>query len=258
MSEGPLIRLEGRVALISGASSGLGAHFARALVAAGARVVLIARREEPLEALANGWCASGGEALGVGADVTDEASLVAAFDVAERRFGCVDTIIANAGAASGGRSTDVDKTDLQRVSDTNLLGTYLLVREAAKRMIAAGSRETQRGRVVLIGSITSRQNHTGDALYAATKAGIAHLGRQLAKEWIRQGINVNTIEPGWIETELNASFTHSEAGVAAVAALPRRRLQDRESLTDMVLYLCADRSAMVTGATFTLDDGQSL
>jgi NAD(P)-dependent dehydrogenase (short-subunit alcohol dehydrogenase family) len=253
-----MFRLDGRTALISGASSGLGAGFARLLALAGARVVLGARRLDRVEALADELAQAGAGALGVRLDVTDGASVAAAFDAAEAAFGTVDTIIANAGTAAGGRSTDVPEGDIRRVIDTNLLGVYLVAREGAKRLIAGGSRGRENGRILLIGSITARQNHTGDAAYAASKIGIAHLARQFAKEWARQGINVNTIEPGWIHTEINDDWSRSEAGRAAVAALPRRRIQAQDSLDDMVLYLCSDRSRAVTGATFTIDDGQSL
>ena len=253
-----MLRLDGRTALIAGASSGLGAEFARLFASAGARVVLGARRLERVEALADELERDGAEALGVKLDVSDDALVSAAFDAAESRFGTVDTVVANAGTASGGRSTDLAESAIRRVIDTNLLGTYLVARQAAKRLIASGSREHENGRILFIGSITAEQNHTGDAAYAATKIGIAHLARQFAREWARQGINVNTIQPGWIHTELNDDWFHSEDSRAAIAALPRRRMQAKESLQDMVLYLCSDRSRAITGATFTIDDGQSL
>ena len=253
-----MLRLDGRTALISGASSGLGAGFARLLASAGARVVLGARRLDRVEALARELEAGGAEALAVQLDVSDEQQVVAAYDAAEARFGTVDTIIANAGTASGGRSTDVAERDARRVIDTNLLGTYLVAREGARRLIAGGSREREHGRILFIGSITAQQNHTGDAAYAATKIAVAHLARQFAREWARQGINVNTLQPGWIRTGINESFTRSDEGRAAIATLPRQRLQLPESLHDMVLFLCSDQSRAVTGTTFTIDDGQSL
>lgn len=253
-----MLRLDGRTALITGASSGLGAGFARLLAGAGARVVLGARRGDRVRALAAELEGEGAGALGVELDVSDEDQVAAAFDAAEARFGTVDTIIANAGTARGGRSTEVTASAIRQVLDTNLLGTYLVARQGAKRLIAAGSREREHGRILFIGSITAQQQHTGDPAYAATKIAVAHLARQFAKEWARQGINVNTIQPGWIHTELNDAFTRSDEGRAAIAALPRRRLQGPESLHDMVLFLCSDRSRAVTGATFTIDDGQSL
>lgn len=253
-----MISLQGRTALITGASSGLGAGFARLLAGAGARVVLGARRRERVEALARELEQTGAEALGVFLDVSDEASVIAAYDEAEAHFGVVDSIVCNAGIAAGGRSTEVPADDVRRLIDTNLLGTYLVAREGAKRLIGNGCRDSESGRILLVGSIVAHQHHTGDAAYAATKIAVAHLGRQFAKEWARQGINVNTIEPGWIHTELNDTWFHSEQSREAVAGLPRKRMQEPESLNDMVLYLCSDDSRVVTGATFTIDDGQSL
>ena len=128
----------------------------------------------------------------------------------------------------------------------------------ARRLIASGSREHGRGRVVLIGSITAEMNGTGDAMYAASKAALSHLGRQFARDWVRQGINVNCIQPGWIATEINAQWFSTERGQAEIAALHRRRLLEADPVNDMLLYLLSDRARQVTGSTFTIDDGQSL
>lgn len=253
-----MFRLDGRVALIAGASSGLGAGFAKVLAGAGAKVVLGARRTDRLEMLAEDIRKAGGQAIAVELDVTDEGSVIAAFDQAEAAFGTVDTILCNAGVGTGGRSTDTVLEGVRQVIDTNLLGPYLVAREGARRLIASGSRERGNGRIVMTGSITAHQNGMGDAAYAATKAGLAHLARQFAKEWVRQGINVNVIEPGWIRTEINAGTDQTEQGRGWIAALPRRRLQSEESLHPMLLYLASDASAEVTGTVFTIDDGQSL
>lgn len=251
-------RLDGRAVLIAGASSGIGAGFARAVATAGGRVVLGARRLDRTQALAAEIAAAGGEAFAVPLDVTDETSVIAAFDLAEAHFGTVHGVVANAGIGIGGRATDRPIADAHAVLDTNLLGSYLVAREGARRLIAGGSRERGDGRVVLIGSITAYQTGGGDALYAATKAGLAHLGRQLAREWVRQGINVNTLHPGWIPTEINAAWFASERGQDDIAGLHRRRLLDEDALQPMLLYLLSDASRQVTGSTFTIDDGQSL
>ncbi|MET0589342.1 MAG: SDR family NAD(P)-dependent oxidoreductase [Novosphingobium sp.] len=250
--------LTGRTVLIAGASSGIGAHFSRTVADARACVVLGARRLDRVEALAKEIEAAGGKALPVALDVTSEVSVAAAYDAAEAAFGRVDGIVANAGVGTGGRSTDTTVEGVRGVLDTNLLGTYLVSREGARRLIAAGSREKGNGRIVLIGSITAQQNWSGDAMYAATKAGIDHLGRQFAKEWIRQGINVNTIQPGMIPTEINEKWYATERGQADILAQHRRRLLEKDALDDMLLYLLSDRSRQVTGTTFTIDDGQSL
>ncbi len=250
--------LTGRTALIAGASSGLGAGFARLYARAGARVVLGARRLDRVSALAQELESQGAEALAVSLDVTDEASVIAAFDAAEARFGTVHTVVANAGTASSGRSTEVPADGARSVIDTNFFGVFLVAREAGRRLIVSGSKERGDGRIILIGSITALQNWTGDAAYAASKAGVAHLGRQFAKEWVRQGINVNTVQPGWIHTDINDELFEAKEGDAFKAALNRRRLQEASSLDDMMLYLASDRSASVTGAVFTIDDGQAL
>lgn len=244
--------------LVAGASSGIGAGFSRAIAKAGGRVVLGARRLDRTETLAAEITQAGGEALAVALDVTDQESVIGAFDAAEARFGIVHGIVANAGIGTGGRSTDVMAERLRGVLDTNLLGSYLVAREGARRLIASGSASRGDGRIVLIGSITAEMNGTGDAMYAATKAGLAHLGRQFARDWVRLGINVNTIQPGWIPTEINDAWFATERGKAEILALHRRRLLNVDALDPMLLFLLSDASAQVTGSTFNIDDGQSL
>lgn len=253
-----MARLSGRTCLISGASSGLGAHFARTAAAAGAIVVLAARRQDRTGQLAEEIRKSGGEALAVSMDVTSEDSVACAFDAATAEFGLVDTVIANAGVSAPGRSTGISVEAIRDVLDTNVLGAMLVAREGARRMIDSGSRETCAGRIVLIGSITGEMTGQGETIYSASKAAVAHLGRNLAREWVRQGINVNVVQPGYINTELAGDWFSSEGGKAQIATFPRRRLQPIESLEEPILYLCSDASASTTGATFTIDDGQAL
>lgn len=248
-------QLAGRTAFITGASSGFGEHFARLFVAAGARVVIGARRVERIERLA---AELGQAALAVAMDVTDESSLIAAYDAAETRFGPVDTVVANAGVAIGARSTALPVADLETIVGTNFTGLYLTAREGAKRMIAAGSCESERGRIVLIGSITAELTGQGDAAYAATKAGVAHLGRQFAREWVRQGISVNTIQPGYIQTEIAGDWFQTEGGARQIAGFHRKRLCPIEALDQPLLFLCSDAARHVTGSTITVDDGQAL
>ncbi|MBV1918058.1 MAG: SDR family oxidoreductase [Sphingomonadaceae bacterium] len=250
--------LTGRTCLITGASSGLGAHFAHLLSGAGARLILGARRRGRLDALVSDIEAAGGEALAVDMDVSDEPSTIAAFDAAEERFGPVDTVIANAGIASSGRATQVPVDELRRMFDTNLLGVLLTAREGARRMISAGSRESGKGRILLIGSMGAQVTLAGEAAYCASKAGVAHLGRSLAREWMRQGINVNVLQPGYILTEMGGEWFASEPGKKQIAGFNRGRLQPIDSLDAPVLYLCSDASQSTTGSIFTIDDGQSL
>lgn len=249
------LSLSGRIALITGASSGFGAHFARLFVREGARVVIGARRVDRIAALAEEL---GDAALAVPMDVTDEASIIAAYDAAEERFGVVDTVVANAGVSADGRSTEVKAADLAGLVATNFTGVYLTAREGAKRMIAAGFKDSERGRIVLIGSITAELTAQGDAAYAASKAGVAHLGRQFAREWVRQGINVNTIQPGYIQTEIAGDWFQTEGGQRQIAAFHRRRMCPIEALDAPLVFLCSDAARHVTGATLTIDDGQVL
>jgi NAD(P)-dependent dehydrogenase (short-subunit alcohol dehydrogenase family) len=252
------VDVSGRNVLITGASSGFGAHFARLFASHGANVIVGARRANRIEALVAELEAAGHGALAVIMDVTDEASISAAFDAGEARFGPIDTIIANAGKSAKGRATDVPADELRMLTDTNFTGVYLTAREGAKRLIAAGSQKSGRGRIVLLGSITSHQTGGGDSAYAALKAGIAHLGRNLAREWVRQGVNVNTIQPGYIQTEIAGDWFQTEGGKTHISSFPRRRLQPMNSLDDMMLYFSSDASACTTGAVIDVDDGQSL
>ncbi|MCB2049764.1 MAG: SDR family NAD(P)-dependent oxidoreductase [Novosphingobium sp.] len=255
----PMFDLTGRTCLITGASSGFGAHFARLLSGAGARLVLGARRKARLDALVAEIEARGGEALAVDMDVTDEASTIAAYDAAEAHFGTVvDTVIANAGVAASGRATEVSADALRQVIDTNLLGVLLTAREGAKRMIAANFRESGRGRILIIGSMGAEVPLPGDAVYSGSKAGVKHLGRSLAGEWVCQGINVNVLQPGYIQTEMAGDWFESEGGKRQMATFGRRRLQSITSLDAPVLYFCSDASLAATGTAFTIDDGQSL
>ena len=256
--ERPRYSLQGRIALITGASSGLGAHFARLYAAAGASVVVGARRVERVSALADEINGGGGRALAVALDVTDETSIIAAFDAAEAAIGVPDVVLANAGIVEAGRAIDLAGDVMRRVVDTNFNGVYLTAREGARRMIAAGSKQSGKGRIILTGSITAHMTGQGDSAYAATKLAVQHLGRQFAREWARLGINVNVIQPGYILTEIDREWFATEAGKAQIASWPRKRLTDISALDDMVLFFGSDASRQVTGTFITLDDGQSL
>ncbi|MGH6614604.1 SDR family NAD(P)-dependent oxidoreductase [Sphingomonas sp.] len=251
-------RLAGRVALVTGASSGLGARFAQVLASAGARVVVGARRTAQLADLVQAIEDKGGAALAVPMDVTDEASVIAAYDAAETRFGAVDTVIANAGMNVAGPALEVDADAIDAVMAVNVRGVFLTVREGARRMIAAGSPDNGRGRIVIISSITATAISPGLALYAASKAASLQLGRTLARDWVRQGINVNILCPGYIETNLNADWFQTEGGARQIAKWPRRRLMNQDALDSALLYLSSDDSAHMTGSVMTIDDGQSL
>ncbi len=248
--------MTGRTCLITGASAGFGAHFARIAVAAGARVVLGARRKERVNALAAELGAD--KALAVAMDVTSEASVIAAYDEGQDRFGMIDTVIANAGISSPGRTTDIAAETVKSLLDTNVFGVFLTAREGAKRMIAGGVKESGKGRILLIGSIAADVTLAGEVAYCASKAAVARMGKAMAGEWVRQGVNVNVLQPAFILTEMAADWFASDGGKAQIAGFGRRRLQPIESLDDMVLYLCSDASLHMTGSVISLDDGQYL
>ncbi|APW72041.1 MULTISPECIES: SDR family NAD(P)-dependent oxidoreductase [Sphingopyxis] len=258
MSKEPQFDLSGRVALVTGASSGLGAGFARALAAAGAKVVLAARRADRLAEQVAAIEAAGGQAVAVSLDVTDEASTKAAYDAAEAAFGTVDTIIANAGVATEKVALGLAVEEVDGLLAANIRGVFLTVTEGARRLEAAGSRERQHGRVVIIGSITADKVFPATSVYGATKAAARHMGKAFAREWARRGINVNVIQPGYFESEMTAELFSSEAGRKFVASFPRQRLRPASDLHAPLLFLASDASAGVTGSVITVDDGQTL
>jgi NAD(P)-dependent dehydrogenase (short-subunit alcohol dehydrogenase family) len=248
--------LTGRTALVTGASSGLGWHLAQSLAAAGARVVAGARRREQLQQLTAEVRAAGGELKPVVLDVEDEASIVAAYDAAERAFGTVDTVIANAGLNAEGPSLELASEALAQVLRTNVQGVYLTAREAARRLIASGMPE--RGRIVLVGSVGALKPLPGLTAYSLSKAAVGMMGKGFAREWARYGICVNTICPGWISTELNEAFLASEAGQKLIKTFPRRRAMRTSDLDGMTLFLCSDAAAPVSGGVISIDEAQAL
>lgn len=248
--------LYGRTVLITGASSGIGARFARIVAGEGAAVVLGARRVDRLGALRDTIVAEGGRALVVAMDVSDEASTIAAYDAAEAAFGPVDGVVANAGIQHEGLAEDLDVALFDQVFAVNVRGVFLTAREGARRMRAAGIGE--RGRIVLISSITAKMITPGVTAYSASKAAVSHMGRLLAREWTRHGPNINMISPGYIQSELAGDWFETEGGQKQMKKWPRRRMLDEDALDPMLIYLLSDASKGVTGSDFTIDDGQSL
>ncbi|MBI1250958.1 MAG: SDR family oxidoreductase [Alphaproteobacteria bacterium] len=250
--------LDGVVALVTGASSGLGDRFARVLAARGAKVAAAARRTDRLERLVSDIAAAGGTALAVPMDVTDEGSILAAFDAAEAAFGTVTSLINNAGMNVQASALEMTAADWDYMFAVNTRGPFLCAREAARRMLAAGVREKGFGRIVNIASIGAVKPLLGLVAYCSSKAATAMLTKSLARDWARQGISVNAILPGYIETELNSDFLAEEAGQKMVQAFPRRRLMRAEDLDDMIAFLAGPKAGAVTGSLFVLDDGQTL
>ncbi|GHC84018.1 SDR family NAD(P)-dependent oxidoreductase [Novosphingobium pokkalii] len=250
--------LTGRTVLVTGASSGIGRRFAVILAAAGAKVVAAARRGELLDAVCAEIAAAGGEAQGVVLDVSQEASVIAAFDAAEARFGPVDTVVANAGISLPGSALGLGVDDFDATMAVNVRGPFLTAREGARRMVAHGIGAAGRGRIVLIGSITGHHAYPGIVAYGAAKAAVAQMGRLLAKDWANKGINVNTLAPGYMATDMTSALWDIAKGRRLRESFARRRIMPIDALDPMLLYLCSDASAPVTGGVFTIDDGQTL
>ncbi len=248
--------LTGRVALVTGASSGLGWRFAEQLALRGAKVVAGARRTDRLQDLAAAVRAQGGALEPVALDVEQESSIIAAYDHAEATFGLVDTVVANAGLNAQGAAIDLPDDDLGQLLRVNVQGVYLTAREAVRRLIRSECPE--RGRIILTGSVGSLKPLAGLTAYSMSKAAVAMMGKGLAREWARWGVNVNTICPGWIATELNTDWLSSEPGQKLVKSFPRRRVMHPGDLDAMLLFLASDASASITGGVFSVDEGQSL
>ncbi|MBP0616057.1 SDR family NAD(P)-dependent oxidoreductase [Jiella mangrovi] len=242
--------LSGRRALITGASSGLGRHFAHVLAGAGAEVTLAARRANALEAACAEIDKAGGEAQAAPLDVTDEASVVALF--AER--GPFDIVINNAGISAPSKALDMSVGDFDKVTDVNLRGVFLVAREAARSLVAAN----KGGSIVNIASILGLRVAGALASYTASKAAVLQLTRSLALEWARHQIRVNAICPGYIETEINEGFFESPAGAEMLKRIPQRRIGDKSHLDGALLLLASDAGTYMTGSHIVVDGGHSI
>lgn len=249
---------EGRVALVTGASSGLGEYFALELAKQGARLVVGARRADRLERLVARIGEIGGEALAVSLDVTDETSIIAAYDAADRRFGLVDTVIANAGINADGPAIKLPVEEFDAIHAVNSRGVFLTVREGGRRLMAAGGDVASRGRMVVLASMGGLHVLPGLVAYCASKASAVMLARAFAKEWARSGICVNAVCPGYMMTEINDEWFTSEQGQRMVAGLPRRRLMPIDALGPTIVHLTSDAAAHVTGTVIQIDDGQTI
>ncbi len=246
--------LAGKTAFITGASGGLGEHFARLLSRHGAAVAVTARREERIQALAEEINAAGGRAVALSLDVADAAAIGPTLDRALAELGGLDILVNNAGVGGEGLALDLSIEEFDRTFAVNVRGTYFAAREAARRMIAAGVE----GRILNIASIASHTVLPGLSAYCGSKAAVAMLTRSLAREWARRGIAVNAICPGYIETGINASWWPTEGGQKQLKGFPRRRLMDASDLDEAVLMMVGPAGSAITGSILTVDDGQSL
>jgi len=256
------IDLAGRVAFITGASSGLGAQFAQTLARAGAAVVLASRRMERLKDLRARIEAEGGDAHVVELDVTDHDSIKSAVAHAETQVGSIDILINNSGVSTTQRIQDVTEADFDFIFDTNVKGAFFVAQEVGKRMLArargAAPGTYTGGRIVNIASAAGLRALPQISVYAMSKAAVIHMTRAMAVEWGRFGINVNALCPGYIDTEINHHHWQTEQGQKLVQMLPRKRVGQVQDLDAVLVMLCANQSHFINGAVIAADDGAGI
>jgi len=252
MKAADMFSLKGRVALVTGASSGLGVQFARALSDNGAAVALVARRADRLKSLQSEIEGKGGRAVAIEADVTDHAAVVRAFDAAEKAFGTVTILVNNAGIAHGGRAVEMPPEEWRKVLSTNLDAVFFWAQEAARRLLAA----KKQGAIVNIASVLGLAVSKGAVAYAAAKAGVVQVTKALAVELAFKGVRVNAIAPGWFVTEMNDEYLTGEAGTAIKREIPMGRFGNPGDLDGALLLLVSDAGSYITGATVVVDGGQ--
>ncbi len=255
------IDLSGRVALVTGASSGLGAQFAKTLAAAGAGVVLASRRVDRLRDLRADIEAAGGNAHVVEMDVTD-LGIRAAVAHAETEMGSIDILVNNSGVSTTQRIQDVGEEDFDFVMGTNVRGAFFVAQEVGKRMLArakgAAPGSFTGGRIINIASITGIKAMPQISVYCMSKAAVIHMTKAFAVEWGRFGINVSAICPGYIDTDINHHHWQTEQGQKLIHMLPRKRVGQPRDLDAVLMMLASDQSHFVNGAVITADDGFAL
>ena len=252
MSAAELFDLKGQVALVTGASSGLGVRFAEVLAENGAKVVLVARRADRLDALKKKIEAAGGQAVVAEADVLDRKAMEKAFDTAEKAFGTVTILVNNAGITHADRVHEMPEETWRRVTGTNLDAVLYWAQEAARRMIAA----KKQGAIVNIASILGFGVTKGVAAYSVAKAGVVQLTKALAVELSFRGVRVNAIAPGYIVTEINEEYLKSRPDMTR--NIPVGRFGETKDLDGALLLLASDAGRFMAGATIVVDGGQVL
>ena len=243
--------LSGRTAVVTGASSGLGRHFARTLAAHGASVALAARRVERLEALASEIRDAGGKACPIRMDVTDARSVADGLDAAQESFGVPDILVNNSGIARPAKTLDVTEEDWAGVIGTNLEGAWRVAQATARRMVDAD----RPGAIINVLSVLAFGVGSGLGSYAASKGGLLQVTRTMALELARHRVRVNAIAPGYILTEMNQAFFATDAGKAMINRIPQRRVGEPSHLDGALLLLASDASSYMTGSTIVVDGG---
>jgi NAD(P)-dependent dehydrogenase (short-subunit alcohol dehydrogenase family) len=253
------IDLSGRIAFVTGASSGLGAQFARTLARAGAGVVLASRRIEKLKELRARIEGEGGDAHVVELDVTDHDSIKAAVAHAETEMGSIDILVNNSGVSTTQRLQDVTPDDYDFIFDTNVKGAFFVAQEVGKRMLArsrgAAPGSFTGGRIINIASMAGLKVLPQIGAYCMSKAAVVQMTKAMALEWGRYGINVNALCPGYIDTEINHHHWNTEHGQKLVSMLPRKRVGQPQDLDALIVMLASDQSHFVNGAVIAADDG---
>ena len=250
----PIFSIAGEVVLVTGASSGIGEHFARVLAAAGAKVALAARRADRLAELAREIESEGGQCLALACDVRKQASIAATITAAEERLGPLSILVNNAGVVVSKPLFEHTEEDWDYVVDTNLKGAWLVAREFAHHLV-----ELQRpGRIINISSVLASRTIGRVPAYCAAKAGLSHLTQVLAMELARYGILVNALAPGYIETDFNRAFFATGPGKALIGRIPLRRIGQAPDLDGALLFLASPASAYVTGAVLAVDGGHAV
>ena len=256
------IDLSGRIALVTGASSGLGAQFARTLARAGAAVVLASRRVERLKELRAEIESEGGDAHVVTLDVTELGSIRSAVAHAETEVGSIDILVNNSGVSTTSRIQDVTEDDFDFIFDTNVRGAFFVAQEVGKRMLArakgAAPGSFTGGRIINIASVGGLRVLPQIGAYCMSKAAVVHMTRAMALEWGRFGINVNAICPGYIDTEINHHHWETEQGQRLIQMMPRKRVGQPQDLDALLVMLASDQSHFVNGAILSADDGFGL
>jgi NAD(P)-dependent dehydrogenase (short-subunit alcohol dehydrogenase family) len=243
--------LTGKCALVTGASRGLGRHFAEVLARHGAKLAVAARDVDRLAELCEALASNGASALAVAMDVGVSDSVRKALETVRRDLGPIDILVNNAGVAISKQALEVEESDWDLVMDTNLKGAWLVAREAARQMVEAGTK----GSIINIASITGLRVAGQLSTYAASKAAVIHLTKAMALELSRHGIRVNALAPGYIETDINREFFSSAAGEALIKRIPQRRLGRLSELDGPLLLLASEASSYMTGSVVVVDGG---